>query len=292
MTPEPSRPSSHDPSPGSPGAPVRPHNRRHFEMHLEIQAPVDAVWRALSEAREIERWFAPEARVEPRLGGQLSWRWGELHTWDQTIEVWEPGQHLRTRYDSAVADGLGGKRPLFVDFHLEGRGGVTTLRLVQSGFGPEADFDAEYDGISQGWPVELRSLKLYLERHRGRERQLAWSTRRSDETPDVVWQRLVGPRGLAAKLDGLEEGDPFSLAVPGAGPIEGKTLWRPSAREFSGLAENLGLGWLRLHCEHWGGATQVWLWLALYDQAPERVEAYRQAFERLLERLVPAEARA
>ena len=44
---------------------------------------------------------------------------------------------------------------------------MTTLRLVHSGFGPGADFDEEYDGISQGWPVELRSLRHYLENHAG-----------------------------------------------------------------------------------------------------------------------------
>lgn len=262
------------------------HSSRQFAMQIEIQAPRDAVWQALTEAREIARWFAPATACEPRVGGRLVWQWGELHTWAQTIEVFTPGVHLRTRYDSSVDDGKGGKRPLFVDFRLEGRGGTTTLRLVHSGFGPEAGFDAEYHGISGGWPVELRSLRLYLERHRGRDRLLAWSACSTNLAPEAAWRRLTGPEGLAAAgLPQLHEGEPFALDVPNAGRITGTTLFVPSAREFSGLAENLGQGWLRVHCEHWAGATQIWLWLAIYDGTRATADSFQRAFDALLQRL-------
>jgi uncharacterized protein YndB with AHSA1/START domain len=258
---------------------------RQFQLQIDLQAPRDAVWRALTEAREIERWFAPSASCEPRVGGRLVWRWGEQHTWEHTIEVCEPGQHLRTRYESGVPDGRGGRRPLYVDFRLEGTGGATTLRLVHSGFGPEADFDGELEGISGGWPVELRSLRLYVERHRGQERQLAWAVRSVDLSAPAAWQRLTAPGGLdVAALPRLPEGAAYSVDVPGAGPIRGEALFSPSAREFSGTAANLGDGWFRVHCEHWAGATQVWLWLALYGAPPARVEAFQRAFDALLAR--------
>ncbi len=258
---------------------------RQFALHLDIHAPRDAVWRALTEAREIERWFAPTAVSDQRAGGRMVWQWGEQHTWRQTIEVFEPGQHLRSRYESGVPDGKGGHRPLFVDFHLEGSGGTTTLRLVHSGFGPDAQFDAEFDGISGGWPVELRSLRLYLERHRGRDRQLAWRARSVAATADAAWQRLTGAGGLAvAALTTLREGAAYTLDVPVAGTITGTALFSPSAREFSGTADNLGGGFLRVHCEHWGGATQVWLWLALYGAERAQVDTFQRAFDGVLER--------
>jgi uncharacterized protein YndB with AHSA1/START domain len=264
---------------------------RLFEMTLPIHAPRDAVWKALADAREIERWFAPTARSDARAGGRLVWTWGDHATWDQTIEVCTPVEHLRTRYESGVPDGRGGRQPLFVDFHLEGSGGTTTLRLVHSGFGPGAEFDAEYDGIRGGWPVELRSLRLYLERHRGRDRQLAWAARAVDVPADVAWRRLGGPGGLAvARLTQLAEGMGYTLDVPGAGTIRGDTLFVPGTREFSGTAENLGGGFFRVHCEHWNGATQVWLWLALYAQPRAQVEAFQRAFDGLLDRLFVAAA--
>jgi uncharacterized protein YndB with AHSA1/START domain len=270
---------------------MKPSPARQFETEIRIAAPRDAVWRALAEAREIARWFAPTVEVEPGVGGRILWEWGRHHSWSNTIESWQPGQHLRTRYDSPVDDGRGGKRPLFVDFHLQGDGGVTTLRLVHSGFGPEAAFDAEFDGISSGWPVELRSLRHYLENHRGRDRQLAWATRSTQDAPAEVWRRLVGADGFAAPgLTAIAAAGRYRLVVPGAGPIEGSVLFSPSEREFSGVADNLGKGWLRLHCERWAGATQVWVWLALYGSTAERVASFQTAFDRLLDRVVPAAA--
>lgn len=264
---------------------------RSFQTELAIAAPPEAVWSALTEAREIERWFAPDATVEARPGGRLVWAWDDQCRWEQTIEAIEPGQHLRTRYDSAVPDPAGGRRPLFVDFHLEGDRGVTRLRVVHSGFGPEASFDAEFDGISQGWPVELRSLRLYLERHRGADRHVAWERRSTDAAPTDVWRRLVGPDGLQAPdLASRREGEPFAVRLGDLGPIDGTTLFVPGPREFSGVVGSLGDAWLRVHCEHWNGATQVWLWLALYSRHGRRTDAIRTAFAGLLDRCVPAAA--
>jgi uncharacterized protein YndB with AHSA1/START domain len=42
---------------------------RRFEMTIDVNAPADAVWSALTEARELTRWFPLEARVVPGEGG-------------------------------------------------------------------------------------------------------------------------------------------------------------------------------------------------------------------------------
>ena len=49
---------------------------RAVETTLEIEAPREAVWKALTEASELVRWFPLEAEVEPRVGGRywISWR--------------------------------------------------------------------------------------------------------------------------------------------------------------------------------------------------------------------------
>jgi Activator of Hsp90 ATPase homolog 1-like protein len=44
---------------------------RQHENIVEIKAPADVVWRAITEAEEIQRWFAPEVRVEPGVGGSM-----------------------------------------------------------------------------------------------------------------------------------------------------------------------------------------------------------------------------
>lgn len=271
---------------------TRPEDRE-FAMEIEITADRETVWRAITEARQIRNWFAPDVEVEPGEGGRMRWSWGEHHDWPHVIEQWKPSQHLRTRYDSQVEDGAGGKRPLFVDFFLEGDGGTTTLRLVHSGFGPEASFDDEYDGISSGWPVELRSLRHYLQRHPGIDRQVAWASTRCDLDPQEAWQRLVSAEGLGAPTLGpAREGDTFRVDVPECGSIEGQVLFSPSEREFSGTAANLEDGWFRLHCERWGGATQVWVWLSLYGRPGAECDRFQAAFSQMLDRLYPQAADA
>ena len=270
-----------------------PLSPRQFEMQLEIAADPSRVWRAIADHAELVQWFPPEAEVEPRPGGEIVWRWGDLHTWTHRIEVWEPGSHLRTRHDSAVPDGQGDQHPLFVDFFLTGEGGRTTLRLVHSGFGPDAAFDEEYDGVSSGWPVELRSLRLYLERHAGRSRQLAWHAMPIDLDHDEAWRRLTGADGLGcgSEVDGLREGDAFRFGDPDGDLFEGEVLTN-QPRHFCGVARSHGDGFLRFAVESCGGISQVWMWLATYDQPTEACAALQARWETMLARLFAPQGEA
>lgn len=263
---------------------------RTFETQIEIRAPRDAVWRAIREANELQRWFAPLVVADDHVGGEVVWQWEAHHRWPQRIEVIEPGRRLRTRYDSAVDDGHGGKQPLFVAFVLEGDRGTTTLRLVHSGFGAEADFDAEYDGISRGWPVELGSLRLYLEQHAGHDRQLAWSTADVDLDAADAWRRLTGPDGFACgpEVAAMREGEPFRFRTVDGDVFEGTTL-RCNPREFTGDATSHGGAFLRITAERWGGMTHVWCWLGAYRRDAQEPAALQARWDAMLTRLFERE---
>lgn len=262
---------------------------RQFETQIDIQAPRDAVWEAISTDAGLRRWFAPVASADPQVGGEIVWKWDEHHRWPQRIEILEPGARLRTRYDSQVDDGTGGKKPLFIDFLLEGEGGMTTLRLVQSGFGPEAGFDSEYDGISRGWPVELRSLRLYLEQHAGKDRILAWSTMDLDLDAREVWERLTSAEGFGCGTvaESMREGEPFRFTTADGDVFEGTTL-ECHAREFSGNATSHGGAFFRVSAEEWGGKSHAWLWLGAYTQDPTDVAALQARWDAMLQRLFVA----
>lgn len=262
---------------------------RQFTTEIEIAAERDAVWSALTDDVELRRWFPPECSVEPGVGGTISWSWRDLHSWPQTIEIWEPGSRLRTRYDSGVDDGHGGKHPLFLEFQLEGEGGRTTLRLVQSGFGTDAAFDQEFDGIAKGWPVELCSLRLYLEAHAGLDRQLAWCTAEIGVSPDEAWERLTGSAGFHCdpRIDELGEGDAFRLETADGDRFEGRAL-SCFPHEFSGVDENHGGAFFRLLIDDCGGEDRAWLWLATYGRPEGEAAELAARWESLLERLFPA----
>ena len=83
-----------------------------------------------------------------------------------------------------------------MEFTLETHRGKTRLRLVHSGFGRGTAWDNEFEGISEGWQAELRSLRHYLRGFRGRDRIFgrAWLT--TTMPRQAAWARLIGPYGF------------------------------------------------------------------------------------------------
>ena len=145
---------------------------RSHETRIEIDVPIEEVWKAITEAKELVRWFAPKMIVEPGVGGFVLADWGRGLGWKTAMKVWEPNRDLRlveTR-DRAMSV-LPIEEPLppcklMQDFYLEGEGGKTVLRLVHSGFGSSTDWDGEYEGTRTGWAACFLRMKEGLERHR------------------------------------------------------------------------------------------------------------------------------
>lgn len=165
-----------------------PESRR-VERVFAIDAPVDAVWKALTDASELTRWFPLRASVKPGPRGVIHMEWDETYDADSRIEIWEANRHLRLAFPHHPP------MLLATDYHLETDKGRTILRVVTSGFGDGTDWDDWYSGVSAGWDFELRGLKHYLEHHRGKDRVVA--TARCAFTLDraTVWERLAGAGG-------------------------------------------------------------------------------------------------
>ena len=269
---------------------------RAFRMALDIDAPVEAVWRALTDAEELVRWFPTGAHVTPGIGGTMRWSWGEGWDWETRIDAWEPGRLLRLvqeearPYDSEgrmLSPGDAETSRLAIELTLEPVQGTTRVRMVHSGFGEGAAWDDELEGITEGWQAELRSLRHYLERHPGSDRlmKLAWRTTTLSRVE--AWARLVGPGGFTVTPADAGEGHAFALDVPGGPRFTGMVQLHLPRQTIAGTVRELGDGWVRLLT--WsvpGGGTGVWAGLASYREGDAaRVEAFRQAAAAVLERL-------
>ena len=87
------------------------------------------------------------------------------------ISVWDPPQHFGEYSERSVAYDCEGKpvdtgvpQKIAIDYYIEAIGdGVTRLRLVHSGFGPEAAWDDEFEATKRGWADFLKTLKEILE---------------------------------------------------------------------------------------------------------------------------------
>lgn len=249
--------------------------RRRLETTVVIDTPPERVWKALTEPSEICNWFSEQAEVDGVVGGKmkLTW-WGEM-VGEMSIRAWEPERHLQTDWPSTN----GG--PLVVDYFLEGSGGSTTLRLVHSGFGPESNWDDEYDGIHSGWSYELFSLKHYLERHAGVPR-VSLLCRRKVETPHrEAWLSFLKELGIdeAAMKPGA------SIAIgQGDARLECTTQLAVAPREWGAVVRNLNDSILRVLVERCGGPLEILFWLASYDVPRERLDKIEESFNRIMDR--------
>jgi uncharacterized protein YndB with AHSA1/START domain len=241
---------------------------RAVEATIEIDAPPEPVWRALTDARELERWFPLEARVEPGEGGTVFMSWKNEYAGESRITVWEPGRHLQITWGFSDEEK---EITQLTDFHLEGARGRTVLRVVTSGFPDDPAWDAWYEGTRQGWAYELVSLKRYLERHPGQDRQVVYLRRRVKLTDQEAWDRLFGPGGLPGRPLGSR---PF-IEVP---PVQ-----------YAGHADDRN-ALVRVGTEPCMGQADfrdVTLWLSAWGAEPGDVEPLRREWVALLERLFP-----
>jgi len=264
---------------------------RLVERVLEINAPLDAVWKALADAEEIARWFAPEARVQPGAGGTIKWIWKDIAEWESRIEIWEPNRHLRAVYDWSPAPDKSPPQQLAMDFYLETRGGKTVLRLVHSGFGASADWDGEFDGVSRGWTSELCSLRHYLENHRGATRSVAWAKRDIAVTWEEAWKRMTGPQGIAIQPppDGLRAGDRYEASTATGDKLAGLVLLSGPPKDFVGTAAAFNNGLFRFSLEKVAGPPYAWVWLSAYRVPQAEVDAFARRWQKLLRQLFPEE---
>jgi hypothetical protein len=178
------------------------------------------------------------------------------------------------------------------EISLETREGTTVVRIVQSGFLADASWDEEYDGTRRGWGFQLRGLKLYLERHRGTARHVAWARVRRTMAPDDAWQRLTAADALVREgsLANLRPGDRFRFGSADGDVFEGEVHALVPGRDFIGTVANWNHALMRIQLDDLPlrGYRDVGLWLWTYGVGADRVTALEARWTAMLERLFPA----
>lgn len=215
---------------------------RKFEMELELAAPAERVWEVIASKEGIQSWFAPEARVTPGAGGEVWISWGSGMEGASAIEVWDPNRHLR--YSSPRGEG---RDPNVVDFTIEAKSGdKTILRLVNSGFGADASFDAEVESTSRAWPLFMLLAKHAAEHpHKRCVNECALTFL---QTPrNEAWEKLKSSLPTGAQVRHINEPGLVCYELPDS---------------------NRSL--LAVFCENCGEATTITVMCLLYDPTPEQ----------------------
>lgn len=184
------------------------------EMHVDVDAPIEAAWKALTEADGLANWFSPIAKVSgPGLNSEVTIAWSEEWASTSRVDVWEPNRRVRRVNEDILGPGT----MLAVDFHLETAGGKTRIRLVQSGFGESEGWDDFFEATETGWLYFLYNLRLYLETHQGRTRRMISERLPVNAPRDAAWQHIASAvTGVApAAAHGLAAGDRVRVAFDG-----------------------------------------------------------------------------
>lgn len=138
------------------------------ESSYEIPASPEEVWEAIATAEGISSWMVP-ARLEPRVGGEVSFDLGEFVS---TGTVTDYAPHTRFAYEepwpvpertedippgmlewfarlgvplSRVREDLSRATPVATEFFIQtASGGSCVVRVVTSAYGSGADWEHEF----------------------------------------------------------------------------------------------------------------------------------------------------
>ncbi len=142
---------------------------RDIRLTARIAAAPELVYRSLTSARELTRWWLQGAETAALNGGQIRMVWPQLQVPNGVFSFKErKGVFVDLEPARKVAwlwEPLRGEKEapsLTSIFILPARGG-SDVTLIQAGFPVGARADALYERYARAWEDGLAKLKLYLE---------------------------------------------------------------------------------------------------------------------------------
>jgi uncharacterized protein YndB with AHSA1/START domain len=157
-------------------------NSDRIEKEVTLKAPLERVWRAISDAEEFGRWFGVRfdgpfvagasvtgvitpTTVDADVAKAQEPHAGKADTW-QIVAI-EPPRRLAFRWHPyGVEDGadVAEEPTTLVEFTLEETADGVLLRIVESGFDalPAARRASAYEGNSEGWAAQTQLVRKYL----------------------------------------------------------------------------------------------------------------------------------
>lgn len=144
-----------------------------IEKTVELNAPIERVWRALTDPAEFGEWFkvkldGPFTPGQPTRG-HITHPGYEHVAWEsRTVKMEKPRLFSFTWHPYAIDPGVdySGEPPTLVEFRLEPTPNGTRLVIVESGFDALPDH-RRTDALrmnDSGWAEQARNIKTHVER--------------------------------------------------------------------------------------------------------------------------------
>jgi uncharacterized protein YndB with AHSA1/START domain len=138
-----------------------------IEREIVIDAPVEVVWRTITEPDQLSQWFADQVELEVKPGARGYLGFGEQGGPVIVVTV-DPPVRFSFRWNHPAAEEPAAGNSLLVEFDLVDEGGRTRLRVVESGLNllpwPDVDKKRYAEDHSGGWTGFLDRARLLAER--------------------------------------------------------------------------------------------------------------------------------
>ena len=132
-----------------------------IEITRTIDAPPSAVFRALTDAGELARWWTTGGHSDARSGGAFSYDFqfedaSRNHTYEGVYHDVTPDERVSYPWYTSLGETTG-------DVRLRPADSGTELTLVHTGWGEGAEAEEAIAMHEPGWSFFLGNLKSYLE---------------------------------------------------------------------------------------------------------------------------------
>jgi len=136
---------------------------RSFAYRVDIDVPVERVWRAFTDSRVLARWAADGASIAPREKGRMKVVFGDDVELDAHIDVLITPQRMRLIL--LPTPGMPSSDAVIVeDFLFERTKASTVVRLMSSGVPAAPVWVTYYLNKRRYWELALTRLKVFLEK--------------------------------------------------------------------------------------------------------------------------------
>src|SRR5690349_22357990 len=137
---------------------------RSFAYRVDVDVPVQRVWRAFTDSRVLERWTMRGASVTPREKGRMHVKFGPGIELDGHIDVLVTPQRMRLIL--LPTQGMPGTDAVIVEDFLFERSSAagTAIRLLSSGVPSAQSWVTYYLQKRRHWELALTRLKVFLEK--------------------------------------------------------------------------------------------------------------------------------
>lgn len=143
-----------------------------IEKVVELEAPIDRVWRAVTDPEEFGQWFRVKLDTPFAVGemarGRITHPGYEHLKWEVKVVRMEKPRLFAFEWHPYAIDpnvDYSKEPPTRVEFRLEPNGDGTRLIIVESGFDriPAHRRDEAMRGNESGWAAQMDNIRAHVD---------------------------------------------------------------------------------------------------------------------------------